>query len=244
MAREPRFVVRGREQFDWPLFLAVAVIAIIGVVNLYSATSPYIADQRRVGLADIYVTQVYWLVVGGLLGILVAVIDYRHFERLAYVLYGAGTCTLVLVFLVAADIRGSSRWIEVGSFTFQPSEFMKVPIVLAVARYLADHPEGVDPGFDFGSLINKCEEFVEVTGEVGDFIILHPYMLHASSNNHSQVVRFMTNPPVVLKEPMNFNRDDPEEFSLIELATLHGLGVDRYDFRPTAPRDEQWRVIG
>ena len=113
-----------------------------------------------------------------------------------------------------------------------------------VARYLADHPEGVDPGFDFGSLIDQCEEFVEVTGEVGDFIILHPYMLHASSNNHSQVVRFMTNPPVVLKDPMNFNREDPDEFSLIERATLHGLGVDRYDFRPTGPRDEQWRVIG
>lgn len=113
-----------------------------------------------------------------------------------------------------------------------------------VARYLADHPEGVDPSFDFGSLIDKCEEFVEVTGEVGDFIILHPYMLHASSNNHSPNVRFMTNPPVVLKEPMNFNRADPAEFSLIELATLHGLGVDRYDFQPTAPRDEQWRVIG
>jgi hypothetical protein len=113
-----------------------------------------------------------------------------------------------------------------------------------VARYLADHPEGVDPSFDFGSLISKCKEFVEVTGEVGDFIILHPYMLHASSNNHSSVVRFMTNPPVVLKEPMNFNRENPADFSLIELATLHGLGVDRYDFRPTAPRDEQWRVIG
>lgn len=113
-----------------------------------------------------------------------------------------------------------------------------------VARYLADHPEGVDPSFDFGHLIDKCEEFVEVTGEVGDFIILHPYMLHASSNNHSPNVRFMTNPPVVLKEPMNFNRPDPADFSLIELATLHGLGVDRYDFRPTGPRDEQWKVIG
>lgn len=113
-----------------------------------------------------------------------------------------------------------------------------------VARYLADHPEGVDPSFDFGSLIEKCTEFEEVTGEVGDFIILHPYMLHASSNNHSQVVRFMTNPPVVLKEPMNFNRADPAEFSLIERATLYGLGVDRYDFRPTAPREERWTIQG
>jgi hypothetical protein len=43
---------------------------------------------------------------------------------------------------------------------------------------------------------------------------------------------------------MNFNRENADEFSLIERATLHGLGVDRYDFRPTAPRDEQWTVIG
>jgi hypothetical protein len=112
-----------------------------------------------------------------------------------------------------------------------------------VARFLADHPEGVN-GHDCGALINQCEEFEEVTGEVGDFIILHPYMLHASSNNHSQTVRFMTNPPVVLKEPLNFNRENSDDFSLIELATLHGLGVDRYDFRPTGPRDEQWTVIG
>lgn len=121
--------------------------------------------------------------------------------------------------------------------------FIAPDSIAVVARYLADHPEGVDPSFDFGSLIGQCGEFVEVTGEVGDFIILHPYMLHASSNNHSSVVRFMTNPPVVLKEPMNFNRENPDDFSLIELATLHGLGVERYDFKPTAPREERWTVI-
>jgi hypothetical protein len=114
-----------------------------------------------------------------------------------------------------------------------------------VARYLADHPEGVpNDGHAFSDLIDRCEEFVEVTGKVGDFIILHPFMLHASSNNHSGRVRFMTNPPVVLKEPMNLNRDNPDDFSLIELATLHALGVDRYDFRPTAPREEHWRIVG
>jgi hypothetical protein len=37
---------RAREQFDWPLFLAVVSIAVMGVVNLYSATSPYIDDPR------------------------------------------------------------------------------------------------------------------------------------------------------------------------------------------------------
>ena len=54
----------------------------------------------------------------------------------------------------------------------------------------------------------------------------------------------MTNPPVVLKEPLDFNREDPDDFSLIELATLNALGVERYDFQPAAPREEMWEVIG
>lgn len=126
-----------------------------------------------------------------------------------------------------------------GGGTFVAPDSIKV-----VAEYLAAHPEGVDDGDAFGKLIDQCTEFEEITGETGDFIILHPFMLHASSNNHSGRVRFMTNPPVVLKEPMNLNRDDPAEFSLIERATLHALGKDRYDFRPTAPREERWDVIG
>ena len=126
-----------------------------------------------------------------------------------------------------------------GGGTFIAPDSIKV-----VAKYLADHPEGVDPSFDFGSLLDQCHQFEEITGETGDFIILHPFMLHASSNNHSGRVRFMTNPPVVLKEPMNLNRQDPAEFSLIERATLHALGKERYDFRPTMPREERWSVIG
>jgi hypothetical protein len=122
--------------------------------------------------------------------------------------------------------------------------FLAPDSIAVVARYLAEHPEGVDPSTDFGALIGQCKEFVEVTGDLGDFTILHPFMLHASSNNHSPTVRFMTNPPVVLKEPMNLDREDPADFSLIELATLHGLGVDRYDFRPTAPREEYWTIVG
>jgi len=117
--------------------------------------------------------------------------------------------------------------------------FIAPDSVRHVARYLYEHPEGVDPG-TFGQFISQCTEFEEVTGEIGDFIILHPFMLHASSHNHSGKPRFMTNPPVVLKEPMNLNRDNPDDFSLIERATLHYLGLDRLDFQPTAPREERW----
>jgi rod shape determining protein RodA len=130
--------LRVREHFDWPLFLTVVVIAVLGVVNLYSATSFYIDVESKSGLADVYVSQVYWLVVGGLLGILVAVIDYRNFERLAYIVFGGAVLLVVLTFVLSSDVRGASRWLKFGPLVFQPSEFMKLGLVLAVARFLSD----------------------------------------------------------------------------------------------------------
>lgn len=119
--------------------------------------------------------------------------------------------------------------------------FIAPDSVRVMARYLADHPEGVDPqDFRFDELIAQCGRFEELTGRAGDFIILHPFMLHASSQNLLGVPRFMSNPPVVLREPMNLNRSDPAAFSLLEQATLHYLGVERLDFRPAAPRESFW----
>jgi hypothetical protein len=57
------------------------------------------------------------------------------------------------------------------------------------------------------------------------------------------VPRLITNPPVILKEPMNFNRPNPDDFSLLEKATLHYLGLERIDFHPTAPREVTWWAI-
>lgn len=130
-----RFFGMPRDSFDWTLFLTASALAVFGVINLYSATS-----VARAALTDIYVQQVYWLVLGGILGAVVAVIDYRHYERLGYLLYAVGIVFLVLVFILGKDIRGSSRWIAIGSFGFQPSEFMKLFLIIALAKYLHDDP--------------------------------------------------------------------------------------------------------
>jgi rod shape determining protein RodA len=127
---------RAREHFDWPLFIAVATLAVVGVINLYSATS-----VARGAHAEDYIQQIYWLVGGGILGTVVAAIDYRHYERLGYVLYVAGVILLLLVFILGREIRGSSRWIYIGSYSFQPSEFMKLFLVIALAKYLHDDPK-------------------------------------------------------------------------------------------------------
>lgn len=119
--------------------------------------------------------------------------------------------------------------------------FIAPDSVRVIAKLLAEHPEGVAPGdFKFQEIISQCQRFEELTGEVGDFVILHPFMLHASSQNTLRRPRFMTNPPVVLKEPMNLNREKISEFSLLERATLHYLGKERLEFVPTAPRESYW----
>jgi rod shape determining protein RodA len=127
---------RTREHFDWALFISVAALAVIGVINLYSATSVV-----RGFHAEDHVQQIYWLVVGGILATVVTAIDYRHYERLGYALYAVGVVLLLLVFILGREIRGSSRWIYIGSYSFQPSEFMKLFLVIALAKYLHDDPK-------------------------------------------------------------------------------------------------------
>lgn len=116
--------------------------------------------------------------------------------------------------------------------------FVAADSVGPVARHLAAHPEGVPPaGFPIPELVGRCSRFVEATGRAGDVYLLHPFVLHAKAQNTLRVPRFITNPPVTLAGPMRFDRADPGEFSLVERAVLRGLGVDRYEFTPTAARE-------
>jgi rod shape determining protein RodA len=125
-----------RDNFDWPLFVSVAAVAVIGVTNLYSATSAV-----REELSELYIQQIYWLTLGAGVAVLIAAIDYRHFERFGYIAYGVGIVLLVLVFLLAPEIRGSQRWIRIGSFSLQPSEIMKMLMIVALAKYLHNDPK-------------------------------------------------------------------------------------------------------
>ncbi len=115
--------------------------------------------------------------------------------------------------------------------------FLAPDSVPVVARYLAEHPEGVLPtDFDFRALTRQCRELVELTGDVGDVVLLHPYMLHATSQNVIRHGRLITNPPIALREPLQFDRDDAGSYSAVELAVLRGLGVERLRFQPTSER--------
>lgn len=110
--------------------------------------------------------------------------------------------------------------------------------VPVIARYLLEHPEGTKPGgFNFRELIAQCRDFRELTGRAGDLFIMHPFMLHAVSQNPSGIPRIITNPVVRVNEPFEFNRPDPADFSVLERSILRALGRDRIDFQITAERE-------
>jgi len=110
-----------------------------------------------------------------------------------------------------------------------------------VARYLYNNPNGLTPWMDvrgsaeptgserlsfYRAIGEKASaaSFHEMTGEVGDVYLLHPLMVHSATKNANRVPRVITNPPVSLKEPFQFNRRPGGGFNLVEQKTLRELG--------------------
>ena len=118
-----------RDEFDWPLFIAVSTIALFGVLNLYSATDGGTTSEA-------YIQQLYWLVLGfGVAGI-TAAIDYRHFERYGWLIYGACVLALLLVFVLGQERSRLDAVDRARRFSLQPSELMKIGLIIALAKYL------------------------------------------------------------------------------------------------------------
>ena len=104
-----------------------------------------------------------------------------------------------------------------------------------ICKELLDHPEGLSHNHKWSRLIDHCKDFREVIADAGDVIILHPYMLHAASQNPSGRIRFMSNKVVSLKEPVVLNRPDGA-YTVLEASILHTLGVESLNFQITGER--------
>ncbi|MCY4130239.1 MAG: hypothetical protein OXG15_13490 [Gammaproteobacteria bacterium] len=119
--------------------------------------------------------------------------------------------------------------------------YLAIDSIGPVARLLSDSPAGIHPdsvqggGYLIPGLVDQCREFGELTGEAGDMALLHPYMLHRVSINPSTRPRFIANMAPVLSEPMKFDRAPSDQYSLVELATLHALGQSSCKFQQERP---------
>jgi rod shape determining protein RodA len=119
--------------FDWSLlFLTFAIIA-GGLATIFSATEARV----HTGFTSnpLVIRQAFYAGVGFLGMIAVVLVDYRRLERYAYVVYAGSLVLLLAVPLVGSVGNGARRWIDLGPVALQPSEMVKVALVIALARY-------------------------------------------------------------------------------------------------------------
>jgi len=121
--------------FDWPLIGIVLSLASIGILNLYSVTS----NGESLGM-PLYLKQVLWLLIGLTVMMVIAFIEYRYYIDVAYFAYGAALLLLIFVLAYGFITSGAQRWVRFGSLTFQPSEFVKIALILALAKFFQKAP--------------------------------------------------------------------------------------------------------
>ncbi len=123
---------------DWLLVAGVVGLVVVGLWAISGVTEFDVAGDPQHYLQR----QIVYVVVGGLallVGVLVDPDMYRRYWRPIFI----GTIGLIaIVLVVGRAARGSTRWIDVGFFTFQPSEFGKLLFVLAIAGYITEHAHG------------------------------------------------------------------------------------------------------
>ncbi len=132
------------KRIDIKLLLCVFLVFLIGLISIYSST--YKEDKP---MLKFFYRQVFWMLLGLFSAFLLIKIGTWKILEYSYYLYVISVVLLILVLLVGVSRGGGHRWLKIGSFTFQPSEFVKLSLVLVIARFLGNYK---DKNIRFGFL--------------------------------------------------------------------------------------------
>ncbi|HEV8048446.1 MAG TPA: rod shape-determining protein RodA [Terriglobales bacterium] len=118
--------------FDWLLFIFVMLLCGLGVMEIRSAT-------EHTKFAGAHIKQLYWIT-GGIVGMfLMSFINYQKLLDAVHWMYIVSIASLLTVIIFGQKYLGARRWIKMpGGGHFQPSEWVKLILILAVAKYFAD----------------------------------------------------------------------------------------------------------
>jgi len=115
------------------ILVIVIALCLIGMLAVYSAS----LNMEGSFFKKAFGRQMIWLLLGGLLTAAIYFIQKKLIYDSAYILYFIGFALLLIPYFLNTSVTGTARWIHIGSFGLQPSEFMKVLVMLTIARFLA-----------------------------------------------------------------------------------------------------------
>ena len=117
--------------FDWSLLGLVLLLCVISVLEIYSAT-------LHTKYSGFHTKQIYWIAAGLVAMFVFSRIDYHKLIDFVSWAYGVCLVALVVVLVIGQKVLGARRWIKLGPMHFQPSEWVKLVLIIAVARYFAN----------------------------------------------------------------------------------------------------------
>src|SRR5439155_25904838 len=122
---------RLSKDFDWSLLGSAVLLSVISLTEIYSSTMTQSSD-------NFFLRQLAWVAVGIVFLFVVAAIDYHLIAEHIPLLYILAIGALLYTLALGHRVSGSKSWVALGPVNFQPSELIKMVVVVALARYLAE----------------------------------------------------------------------------------------------------------
>jgi len=131
-------------KIDYLLLLPVLVLITLGILFIYSSGITSAGEQ----VSEEYIRQIIWTTIGLIITLVLALVNYRRFYSLSVYIY-----LISLLPLLYTLFFGRVRWLKIGSFGIQASEFVKITVIIMLARFLADTDRNKDA---FSRFIISC----------------------------------------------------------------------------------------
>ena len=121
------------QNFNWGLLGLTFVLVCLGLMTLYSA----VMAGNDLSQHNLVMKQFVWYGAGFVLMFMLVLFDYKLLERWSYLIYSVSVGLLVYVLFFGKYAGGSRRWIYFGFFSIQPSELIKIAVIISLSRYYA-----------------------------------------------------------------------------------------------------------
>ena len=136
--RAERTINRIKTGFDRPLLVIILILLLFGTVMVFSAS--YAWAQNDYGDSFYWVKKhIMWVGIGVGMMLLIMQVDYRFFRLMSPAAFGAAFILLCLVPIIGKTVNGAKRWIVIGPLQIQPTELMKVALVLMLSWYISKY---------------------------------------------------------------------------------------------------------
>ena len=129
---------KKRRFYDYSLIFIILFLLVMGLIMIYSASS-YTADLKFKNSAYFVNKQLIFVVAGLILMIFVSIVPYQVWIKLSKLIYVVATVLVGAVLVIGRDANGARRWINLFGIKFQPSEFVKVAIIIFSSYYLVKY---------------------------------------------------------------------------------------------------------